>query len=192
MLSGAVKLLQCQLRQATIAQRIDIVGLQPNGAIVQFDGLLDAVQVQQGIAEVGQGHREARLQRDGPLQVRARFLILPKCEMRSSQIGKGVCRARVDGHGMLESLSCFLQVPTRKRAQSKQMQSAEMIRKLIQDLTAEYLRLRISALIMGCDRGGEDGVRLLLEFLLQSRVVERARSGAALQSCSPTDGPRRV
>ncbi|WP_319332954.1 hypothetical protein [Bradyrhizobium sp.] len=49
----------------------------------------------------------------------------------------------------------------------------------MQDLTAERLGLRISALAIGARRGGDDGVGLLLQLLLQSRVLECARADAS-------------
>ena len=61
-----------------------------------------------------------------------------------------------------------------------------LLRQLIQDLAAERLGLRIPALAIGRIRGRNDRVRLLLQFLLQSRILERARAGAAaLQGFSP-------
>ena len=156
-----------------------MIGLQPDRAIVHFDSLLDALEVQKGIAEVGQGHREAGLQRDGPLQGRTRVLIFPKCEMRGSQIGKCLCRAWVDRYGIFECLFRCLELSARECAQAKQVQGAEMLRKFIQDLAAERLGLRIPALAIGRIRGRNDRVRLLLQFLLQPRVLERARAGAA-------------
>jgi hypothetical protein len=70
------------------------------------------------------------------------------------------------------------------------MRGVEMIRDLVHNFAAKHLGLRVSALPECLNRDGHDRVRLLLQLLLQSRVLECARAGAALQSLSPEYGPK--
>ncbi|MGY4595445.1 hypothetical protein ACVWXL_003191 [Bradyrhizobium sp. GM22.5] len=101
----------------------------------------------------------------------------------------GIVQARIEHNHALEQLLRLLQAPAVMRAHAEQVQSVDMIGQRFKDLPAECFSLSISALAIGGSRGGEDGVRLLHQFLLQSRVLECARAAAALQGVSPEDGP---
>ncbi|MGY4469861.1 hypothetical protein ACVWWK_005570 [Bradyrhizobium sp. LB9.1b] len=114
-------------------------------------------------------------------------------QVHGREIVIGLVRTRIDRDRTLEQLSRLLDAPAMTHAQAEQVSGVEMIGHGLQDLAAESIRLRISALAIGARRSGDDGVRLLLQFLLQSRVLECARAGAAaLQGISPEDGPGRV
>ncbi|WLA69687.1 hypothetical protein QNN01_24385 [Bradyrhizobium diazoefficiens] len=104
----------------------------------------------------------------------------------------GLVRTRIDRDRALEQLLRLFQAPALLHRQAEQVRGVEMIRNGLHDLAAERLGLRIPALAIGACRGRDDGVRLLFQFLLQSRILECARAGAALQGVSPEDGPRRV
>src|SRR4051812_30796389 len=107
--------------------------------------------------------------------------VAPKSEKACAERGSSVT-------AYFSALFRCLELSARECAQAKQVQGAEMLRKFIQYLAAERLGLRIPALAIGRIRGRNDRVRLLLQFLLQSRVLERARAGAAaLQGFSPED-----
>ena len=103
----------------------------------------------------------------------------------------GIRRTRIERRRALEQLLRLVQPPAIIRAQAEQVSGVEMIRNLRQNPAAECLDLRVSALAECLNRGGHECVRLLLQFLLQSRVLECARAGAALQSLSPEYGPKR-
>jgi hypothetical protein len=72
------------------------------------------------------------------------------------------------------------------------MRGVEMIRNNLQDLAAERIGLGIPPLTIGTRRSRDDGLGLLLQLLLQPRILECARAGAALQGISPEDGWWRV
>src|SRR3954462_14272520 len=110
--------------------------------------------------------------------------------MHGGKIVVRIMQARIECNHALEQLLRLLQPPAVMRAHAEQMHRVDMIRQRFQDIPAECFGLGISALAVGGSRGGEDGVRLLHQFLLQSRVLERARAAAALQGVSPEDGPR--
>jgi hypothetical protein len=190
-LLGALELALDQLRHAAIAECIGIVRLQPDSAFVQFDRLLAEADVQQRIAEIGQSDRRIRLQRNGLLLACAGVLKFLEIEIHGPEIAMGIGRTRIEHNRALEQLLRLVEPPAIIRAQAEQVCGVEMIRNLRQNLTAERLNLRISALSERLNRDGHDRVRLLLQLLLQSRVLECARAGAALQSLSPEDGPKR-
>src|SRR4051812_44501264 len=188
---GALELTFDQLRHAPIAKCIGIVRLQPDSAFVQLDSLLGEAHVQQRIAEIGQGDRRIRLQRNRLLLACASVLKLLEGEIHCSEITMGIGRTRIERRRALEQLLRLVQPPAIIRAQAEQVSGVEMIRNLRQNPAAECLDFRVSALPECLNRGGHERVRLLLQFLLQPRVQECARAGAALQSLSPEDGPKR-
>ncbi len=180
-----------QLRHATIAECIGIVRLQPDSAFVQLDSLLGEAHVQQRIAEIGQGDRRIRLQRNGFLLACASVLKLLEGEIHCPEIAMGIGRTWIEHGRALEQLLRLIEAAAIIRAQAKQVRGVEMIRNLRQNPPAECLDLCVSALPECLNRGGHERVRLLPQFLLQSRVLECARAGAALQSLSPGYGPKR-
>ncbi|MGY4370597.1 acetolactate synthase small subunit [Bradyrhizobium sp. LB1.3] len=122
-----------------------------------------------------------------------RLLVVAEVEMHGREVIMGIVQTGIDGNHALKQLLRLLQAPAVMRAHAEQVRSIDMIRKRFEYLTAERLGLGISALAIGGRSGGEDGVRLLHQFLLQSRILECARAGAAaLQGVSPEDGPGRV
>ncbi|MGY4437121.1 hypothetical protein ACVWWO_009598 [Bradyrhizobium sp. F1.13.1] len=111
--------------------------------------------------------------------------------MHGREVVVGIMQARIECNHVLEQLLRLLQAAAVMRAHAEQMHRVDMIRQRFQDIPAECFGLGISALAIGRSRGGEDGVRLFHQFLLQSRVLECARAAAAaLQGVSPEDGPR--
>jgi hypothetical protein len=71
-LSGLLGLPEPQLRHAAIAIGVGKVGLQSDGAVMQFDHLVGQAEVHQRIAEIGQRDRQAGFERDGLLPTGAR------------------------------------------------------------------------------------------------------------------------
>ncbi|WP_257180945.1 MULTISPECIES: hypothetical protein [unclassified Bradyrhizobium] len=84
----------------------------------------------------------------------------------------------------------LIETPELLHAQAEDMHGVEMIRNGLHDLAAECLALGIPALAIGARRGRDDRIGLLLQLLLQPRILECARAGAALQGVSPEKGPR--
>jgi len=180
-----------QLRHATVAEGIGVIGPQPDGAFVQSDRLFAEANVQERIAEIGQGDRTIRLQRDGLLLACPGVLEFLEVEIHGAEIAMGVRRARIERNRALEQFLRLLKPPALIGAQAEHMRGVEMIRNLLYDPAAERLGLRKSALPESLDRDGHDGVRLLPQLLLQSRILKCARADSALQGLSPEDGPKR-
>jgi hypothetical protein len=113
--------------------------------------------------------------------------------MHGGEVVESIMLARIERNHALEQLLGLLQVPAVMRAHAEQVHRVDMIGQRLQDIPTECFGLGISTPAIGGSRGGEDGVRLLHQFLLQSRVLECARAAAAaLQGVSPEDGPGRV
>ncbi len=181
------------LDHATVAERVGIVRFHLDGALVHLERLLVLSHMHEGVAEIGQRDREVGLQRDCPLLAPPRLFVIAEVEMHGCEVVMGIVQARIERDHALQQLFRLLEAPAVMGAHTEQMDSVDVIRKGLQYLTAQRLGLGISALAIGVRRRGDDGVGLLHQFLLQSRVLECARAAAAvLQGVSPEDALGRV
>lgn len=133
---GAHDLSKHYLDHSAIAERIGVVRLDLDCALVQFERLFVLPQMHQRIAEVGQRDHEIRLQRDGPLLTPPRLLEITEVEVHGRQVVMGVMQARIERNHALEQLPGLLQAAAVMRTHPEQVQGVDMIRKRFQDLTA--------------------------------------------------------
>jgi hypothetical protein len=99
----------------------------------------------------------------------------------------GVRRTRLGGNGTLQRLGGFRKTCAIDLRDPKQMQAVEIVGQVLKNMPAKRLRVRMSALPVSRDRLGQQFLRLLSQFLLLPRILERAGAGGALQRRSPGD-----
>src|SRR5262249_44370521 len=158
-----------------------IIRLEADGAVVGVNSLREAAEPEQNVAEVGQCGRQIRLQRDRLFLAFAGLVVTPQPEQRQAQVGMRFRRAAGDPDRTPQALFGLDTPPAVELANAEQAQRVEMVGNMLDDPRAEYAGLGEAARAIRGDRREQQAFGLLLELLLQPRVLERARTGFALQ-----------
>src|SRR5579885_2904452 len=124
--------------------------------------------------------REGRLQRHRSFQAGAGFLKAIEIVQRKAEIAVRVARVRIERNGALEDLPGLLEAAAFEQGYAEQVQGVEIIRDLLQRAPAQHLQIGMPALAIGGDRCRQKRLGLLLELLLQPRILEGAGADGAL------------
>ena len=166
---------------------VGIIGLEPNRLVVSFDGRLMAPQAHQHIAEIGQGRRKIRIERDRPLLAFSRLLETLQLGAGEAEIGMRFSRAWIHLDGAFEIFFCLVEVKAIEFGNAQQMQGIEFVGTLAQYLPAECLGLGVLASLKGGDGRREQGLGQTWLFL-KSCVMERPRAKIPRQAHPRMEG----
>src|SRR6185312_17522605 len=132
------------------------------------------------IAQISEGCREIRLQRECFLIAGERFLAAVEPEKRKTEIGMGIRRARVERNRALEDSLGVLGPPAVEDGHPQQMHGFKKIRLIAEHAPAKRLDIDVPACAVGCERS-QHRFGQFPEFLLLLLVLNGAGAGGALQ-----------